>query len=541
MPKRKDAERSQAIVRLTLGGVAATYVLATAAISPVPSEGESFAILIGGFMLVAVALYASIVKWPGHYPARRIFGMVHDYAGISMTMILGGEPMLPVFGTLLWVTVGNGMRFGTRYLAIATTFAITALCTIAYLTPYWREQPHVVATLLITTMVVPAYAHMLLRQTRGAYEKVDEANFARSRFLAQASHDLRQPIHAISLFTACLRDARLGHEARRMVDNIDKSLHSVSQLFRSILDSYTLDNGQVEARAASTPVKTLLDAVAAQNTEVARWAGVTLRVRAGKQRVHVDPALLTTMVQNLVSNAIKYGPDRPVLIGTRMRRGLLSIEVHDQGRGISATHLPHVFEEFYRVRQVRDKDIEGVGLGLSIVRRIGALMGVSVAIRSHPGRGTVVTIDGLPVDQGPVSAPATASAPASASASAPLTGLRILLIEDDQNVLQATATLLRKWGCNVDTATTIPTADVDYDLVISDYDLNTDHSGADCIAYMRQLSGRKVPALLMTGHNVKQVEAALNDAGIPVLSKPVRPAELRAVLSALRVQLPSRA
>ena len=534
--KRKDAERSQAIVRLTLGGVAAIYVLATAALSPVPADGESFAILIGGFMVVAVALYASIVKWPGHYPVRRIFGMVHDYAGISMTMILGGEPMLPVFGTLLWVTVGNGMRFGTRYLAVATTFAITALCTIAYLTPYWREQPQVVATLLITTMVVPAYAHMLLRQTRGAYEKVDEANFARSRFLAQASHDLRQPIHAISLFTACLRDARLGQEARRMVDNIDKSLHSVSQLFRSILDSYTLDNGQVEAHAASTPIKTLLDAVAAQNTEVARWAGVTLRVRAGKQRVHADPALLTTMVQNLVSNAIKYGPDRPVLIGTRMRSGKLSIEVHDQGRGISSTHLPHVFEEFYRVRQVRDKDIEGVGLGLSIVRRIGELMGVSVAIRSHFGRGTVVIIDGLPVDRGPVRAPVSVSAPPSA----PLTGLHILLIEDDQNVLQATATLLRKWGCSVNTATTIPTADVDYDLVISDYDLNTDHSGADCIAYMRQLSGRKVPALLMTGHNVKQVEAALADPGIPVLSKPVRPAELRAVLATLRAQLPLR-
>lgn len=535
MPARKDAERSQAIVRLALGTVAAIYVLATAALGTVPTDGESFAFLIGGFMIVALVLYASIVKWPGHYPARRIFGMLHDYSGISMTMILGGEPMLPVFGTLLWVTVGNGMRFGTRYLAVSTTFAMTALCAIVYLTPYWRAQPDVVATLMVTTLVVPAYAHMLLRQTRQAYERVDEANFARSRFLAQASHDLRQPIHAISLFTACLRDSSLGAEARRMVDNIDKSLHSVAQLFRSILDSYTLDNGHVAPQRASTSVRMLLQAVADQNKEVARWAGVTLRVRAGDRRVLVDPALLMTMVQNLVSNAIKYGPDRPVLIGYRMRGDTLSIEVHDQGRGISATHLPHVFDEFYRVRQVRDKDIEGVGLGLSIVRRIGTLMALTVSIRSRTGRGTVASIDGLVLDRTPAQVPTVPSV----VPTAPLTGLRVLLIEDDQNVLQATATLLRKWGCHVNTATSIPTAVVAYDLVISDYDLDTEHSGADCIAYMRQLSGSKVPAMLITGHDVKTVETAINDTSIPVLSKPVRPAELRSVLAALRTQIPS--
>ena len=531
----KNAERNQALLRLIVAAVAELYTLITAAFSSIPlADSLAVLIFIALFMTVSAGLLLHVMRRPGVYPWRRILGMTFDYAGISFTMIMGGEYLLPIYVVLLWVTVGNGMRYGSQYLAVSTTLGLIALAAIFYNTPYWHAHPYVIATVVLTTIIVPAYAQVLLAQTREAYEKADAANFARSRFLAQASHDLRQPIHSISLFTACLRDADLGPEERRMVDNIDKSLHSVSQLFRSILDSYTLDNGRVAARTDVIPVKNLIDAVALQNSEVARWAGVTLKVRASRHRIRVDPNLLSTMVQNLVSNAIKYGPGGSVLIGCRQRGGTLSIEVHDQGRGISDQHLPHVFDEFYRVRQVRDKDIEGVGLGLSIVQRIGTLMGLSVRIASRAGVGTVASIDGIPIEAGvPV---ATAAAPASSARL--LTGLRVLLIEDDQNVLLATATLLEKWGCQVQTATTIPSDDVQCDLVISDFDLNTEASGADCIAYMRQLSGSNIPAMLITGHDTQRVEDAVGDPTIPVLSKPVRPAELRSMLTALKAGLP---
>ncbi|MFA4914627.1 MAG: hybrid sensor histidine kinase/response regulator [Burkholderiaceae bacterium] len=534
----KNAEQNQALLRLIVAAVAGTYILVTAMFSTMPRDNSlMLASFIAGFMLVSAGLLLHVIRRPGVFPWRRILGMAFDYGGISFTMILGGEHLLPIYVVLLWVTVGNGMRYGSRYLAVSTTLGLSALATIFYYTPYWHAHPYVIVTVVLTTVIVPAYAQVLLSQTRKAYEKADAANLARSRFLAQASHDLRQPIHSISLFTACLRDANLGDEARRMVDNIDKSVHSLSQLFRSILDSYTLDNGRVVPRSEVVQIKSLIDAMALQNSEVARWAGVTLRVRASRHQVRVDPNFLNTMLQNLVSNAIKYGAGGSVLIGCRVRNGTLSIEVHDQGRGISNQHLPHVFDEFYRVRQVRDKDIEGVGLGLSIVQRIGALMGLQVRLASRPGVGTVACIDGITIETGQPQPKVAAPA----SSGRPLSGLRVLLIEDDRNVLLATATLLQKWGCQVQTATTIPDGDVQCDLVISDFDLNTEASGADCIAYMRQLSGSNIPAMLITGHDKQRVEDAVGDPTIPVLSKPVRPAELRSMLTALKAGILSHA
>lgn len=128
-----------------------------------------------------------------------------------------------------------------------------------------------------------------------------------------------------------------------------------------------------------------------QNAEAARWAGVELRLRPCQHWVESDPALLATMVQNVLSNCFKYGAQRPVLIGVRKRGNGLAIVIYDRGNGIAEEHLPKVFEEFYRVRQVRDKDVEGVGLGLSIVKRLGQLIGVDVALRSQLGRGTAVS------------------------------------------------------------------------------------------------------------------------------------------------------
>lgn len=527
----KNAEKNQALLRLIVAAIAGLYAVITAVFSSISFETSLMVLsIIAVFMLLSAGLLVHVLRRPGVYPWRRVLGMTLDYSGISITMILGGEHLLPAYVVLLWVTVGNGMRYGSQYLAASTTFGLISLAAIFYNTPYWHAHPYVITTVVLTTVIVPAYVQVLLSQIRRAYETADAANVARSRFLAQASHDLRQPIHSISLFTACLRDADLRPDERRMVDNIDKSLNSVSQLFRSILDSYTLDNGGVALRREVVSVKSLIDAVALQNSEVARWAGVTLKVRASRHHVRVDPNLLTTMLQNLVSNAIKYGPQAPVLIGCRVRNSSLSIEVHDRGRGISEKHLAHIFDEFYRVRQVRDKDIEGVGLGLSIVQRIGELMGLQVHIASRPGVGTVARIDGIPIETH-VPPPA---AVVSVISGTPLSGLRVLLIEDDNNVLLATATLLEKWGCHVQTATTIPDKDVQCDLVISDFDLDTEASGADCIAYLRQMSGSNVPALLITGHDKQRVEEAMNDVTIPVLSKPVQPAELRSVLTALK-------
>ncbi|AVO60141.1 ATP-binding response regulator [Pseudomonas chlororaphis] len=531
MKFEKNTELDQANLRTIVGSCALAYI---SVLGFLPGQRVDtylpIVIYIVLFLLLSIFLRQAIVRWPGHYPARRVLGMVYDYTGTSFGLVVGGEAALPLYAVMVWVNLGNGMRFGSRYLAIATVLALLALLAIYRLTPLWQAQPFMVLMLLITSTVIPIYAHILLERTRKASEEAIAANLEKSRFLAQASHDLRQPIHSIGLFTACLREARLGDEERRLVDNIDRSLLNVSQLFRSILDLYTLDNGRVQPSFQTLHLGEFLADQVRQNAEAARWAGVELRLRPCAHWVRADPALLATMVQNVLSNCFKYAAQRPVLIGVRKRGAGLAIVIYDRGRGIAEEHLPNLFEEFYRVRELRDKDVEGVGLGLSIVKRLGQLMGLEVAIRSRLGHGTAVSLYGLPV------APPQLQVGRhdDARQAGLLTGLKVCLVEDDRNVLLATSALLERWGCVVQAELCGRDLVSDCDVIVADYDLGNHTTGIECIDSLRQQRGWAVPALILTGHEVEKIQAALHDRNIAILSKPVRPAELRGSLRALR-------
>lgn len=530
-----DVERAQAVVRLVITPTAICYTLVLFYLSKIDAAMTSKIFWLEAvFCLAALSLWFDIRRRPGNRPVRRVITMLIDYSAITLVIGAASTTMLPIYAVLIWVTIGYGLRYGSWYLLLATIMAIISLVIIACTSAYWQSQPYLIATLLLTTLMVPAYMHALLKRSRLAAEAEQAANLAKSQFLAQASHDLRQPIHSISLFTACLRDSSLDTEQKRLVENIDKSLHSVTRLFRSILDIYSLDSGKVVPQIEVLPLHKLLQHLIQQNTEAARWAGVDIRLHCPPVYVRADHGLLTTMLQNLLSNALKYAPGQPLLIGCRRKGTDLSIEFYDKGQGIAAAHLDNIFEEFYRVRQARDSDVEGMGLGLTIVRRLGTLLGLRIRIRSVEGRGTLAAIDGLHR----VAAPVERASPATGVSQAPrmLDGLRICLIEDDQNVLLATATLLKKWGCEVATFNSIPDVSPNFDLVVTDFDLGREASGADCIAHVRALSGRNVPAIIMTGHDVRRVQEQLGDEEIPILSKPVQPAELRSLLVALKLQ-----
>ncbi len=211
MKVEKDSELDQATLRIIVAGCALVWF---GVIGFLPGQDVDpyvpVMIYISLFMLGSIVLRMAIARWPGHYPARRILGMVYDYTGTCYGLVVGGEGALPIYAVMVWVNLGNGMRFGSRYLAIATVLALFALFMVYLLTPYWQAQPYMVLMLMITSTVIPVYAHILLKRTRLASEEAIAANLEKSRFLAQASHDLRQPIHSIGLFTACLREASLG-------------------------------------------------------------------------------------------------------------------------------------------------------------------------------------------------------------------------------------------------------------------------------------------------------------------------------------------
>jgi signal transduction histidine kinase/CheY-like chemotaxis protein len=467
---------------------------------------------------------------------RHWVAMIHDYSAMTLAMALGGEPFMPIYAFALCTVVGHGLRYGRAALWGATAILVGSLLVTIAFSDYWRDHIYFGATLIVTTLMLPIYVSILISQLQTAYRAEQEASLSKSKFLAQASHDLRQPIHAISLFTACLRDAGLERRELEMVDNIDRSLQSVSRLFKSLLDVSTLDSGKVVPKFENMAVADIIDDVVRQNSENGLRNGCRIRVVECSQRVITDRALLTTMLQNIVNNAIKYAPGGDILIGCRRQHGRISICVLDRGPGIAGTHQARVFDEFYQVRERGDRDVEGVGLGLSIVERLANLLSLQVKLRSEHGRGTNVTLSGIPVATVP--APSKGRPPARSTAS--VEGLQILLVEDDEAVLNATASLLRRWGCEVQAVPAVPSRLVPCDLLITDFDLGGSVTGTDCIAQVRQLANWDVPVVVMSGHDASRVREDIADEHIPILSKPVRPAELRSVIMAAAMDASER-
>ncbi|RWX81021.1 hybrid sensor histidine kinase/response regulator [Neorhizobium lilium] len=522
-----DTEKAQALVRIIIVAAAIIYVVPMTILGAARIElREPVLFICGYFFPFSLAAYWWIIKRPGVNRLRRTITITHDLGALTYTIALGGPALLPLFAIILWVTVGNGLRFGPAYLKASTATSLAGIAAITYFNPYWRANPFMVLTFAATTLLVPAYIYVLLGRLRKAYEAAQEASLSKSRFLAQASHDLRQPIHAISLFTACLRDANLQPKELQMVENIDRSLQSVSRLFKSLLDISTLDSGRVTPKYEKIAIAEVIEDVLRQNYETAQLSGVELRVVTCSAIVEVDRALFTTMLQNIVNNAIKYAAGRIILVGCRRRFGRLAVQVYDQGPGIPVEHQTKVFEEFYQVRERGDKDVEGVGLGLPIVRRLGRLLDIEVDMRSVPGKGTCMTLGNLPI----VRKQARSEMKTLAGQSTTVSGLRVLLVEDDEAVLAATASLLRKWGCEVQAELAIPEELEECDLLITDFDLGGGITGTDCIRSIRERSGKDVPVVVMSGHDEARVREDLGSADIPILSKPVRPAELRSII-----------
>lgn len=531
-----EAERRQSAVRLYVIVVVCPYILIAYLLGYL---SENDARMLGLYLIVFIPLAIQIFVWvrirPEFSLMRRFVSITIDWVGVTWNMSFGEETTVPFFALLLWITLGTGLRFGSRYLALGVCLSLVSLGVVWLFNPFWNSNALMVVTFALTLFVIPVYVLILLRRVEAAYAAAREANVVKSRFLAQASHDLRQPIHAISLFTACLRVSGLQTKELELVDNIDRSLASVSRLFKSLLDISTLDSGKVTPVSEIVAINEVLEDVARQNADLLQRDGTSVVIVPCSLSVSVDRGLFTTMLQNVVNNAAKYAPGQAILIGCRRRRGRLSVEVIDNGPGISQADQARVFDEFYQVRKRGDRDIEGVGLGLSIVSRVAAVLELTIGLQSVPGKGTRVHIDGLViVDQTRFPEKRLQASPA-----VPVGGLRVLLVEDDQAVLLATASLLRRWGCIVQAAPTIPALVDECDLLITDYDLGDGMTGTECIANVRRLVGWDLPAVVMTGHDASRVREDLKDSSVPVLSKPLQPAELRSVILGMTMKAQS--
>jgi signal transduction histidine kinase len=528
---RTDTEFAQAIVRLVVGLPACLLIYWSFEIGTLPTTEKYQSVgLIILTWCAGLALAAACFTWPGAFRSRRLLALLVDYGTIAYWMSVGGASGAFGLVILLWITIGYGLRYGQTYLMLAMACALACATVVIWFTPFWRLNLNLSIMLILCILVVPIYPFALLQRTSKAEKAAQTANSEKSLFLAQASHDLRQPIHAIGLFVAQLRETGLSPEQANMVGKIDRSVHGAGQLFQSLLDVSTLESGGVVADPKPVHLATLFEDVARQNELLAQWADVKIRIAPTTVSVLADPAFLATMLQNLVANALKYAPGSPILIGCRRKAGRLTIGVYDNGPGIAEVDLPHITDQFYRAATTATTSIAGMGLGLSIVERLAALLNLSVQIKSTLGRGVAVLIEGFEI----VSETPLPSEERARPYPQQMRDLSVLLIEDDQDTVEATAALLGKWGCQIDAHIAPPAALPICDIIVSDFEFG----GGETLAnHWSRFAKTGIPIIVITGADPVLVKTMLRQPDAIILSKPVRPAELRSLLMAKRSAL----
>ncbi len=370
--------------------------------------------------------------------------------------------------------------------------------------------------------------------TRELLEKKDEAergNRAKTRFLAAASHDLRQPMHALGLFVAELGQKPHAPDTRRLVEQIAISAETMENLLDSLLDISRLDVGALDRQIKPFPLQPLLERIDVDYRREAGLRGQRLRLRPTSLWVESDPLLLERILHNLISNALRYAPGGTILLGCRKRGRKVRIEVRDNGPGIAPEAQEAIFQEFVQLDNPERNRAKGLGLGLAIVRRLTDLLEHPLHLKSSPGRGSLFAIE-LPSAAPGILADRRQPAPAQA-----LARLHVVLVDDDELALASTTGLLESWGCHVSAAdngatllATLPADGETPDIIVCDYQIAGTGDGLQLIEQLRRHFGKPIPAVILSGDTSPATAAAIQQADIPLLHKPVRPAKLRALL-----------
>jgi PAS domain S-box-containing protein len=361
---------------------------------------------------------------------------------------------------------------------------------------------------------------------RAAKAEAERANLAKSKFLAAASHDLRQPLQSLVLFLGLLQRQRHSPASTRLLGNMEQALDALGLLLHSLLDISRLDAGLIAAQPTTIELRPLLERLAAEYGPRARAKRLRLRVVRSDALVRSDPVLLERILRNLLENGLRYTERGGLLLGCRRRGDRLRLELVDSGIGIAANKLEEIFEEFYQVGNPERDRTKGLGLGLAVVRRLARLLGHELEVRSAPGRGSSFAV------MVPLAAAGGPALPQPNPAGEDRTGT-VLVVEDEPLVRTGLEAMLQDWGHTVLTAGsveetvavleqgTVP------DALITDYRLQAGRTGLDVVRVVHERLGRPIPVTIITGDTAAERMVEAKRAGFRLLHKPVGPAELR--------------
>ena len=399
-----------------------------------------------------------------------------------------------------------------------------------------------VASLITHPMICLEVNRMLERSLRLGFEnealrsESERANAAKTRFLAAASHDLRQPIHALGLSFATLADKTRNTDTQPIIDQVEGAIDAVDSMLNSLLDISKLDAGVVTPKPEPVAVSTFFRQLKNEFYSTAVERENRLTIRNCNAWVQSDLAMLQRILSNLLGNALRYTTGGRILVAARRRGEKIRFEVRDTGIGIPEDSFEDIFVEFQQLGNPERDRRQGLGLGLAIVKRLAGLLGHPIGVSSIQGRGSCFWIE-VPLAT-ELNFETFPTQEINHQLLNPLRDARILVIDDERTILQSMRNLLEQWGCKVATATTIDEAELAVhsqspDLLIADYRLTGERTGLDAVYQLRNVIGVNIPALIITGDTAPARLREARDSGLPLLHKPVQPLRLRSTIQHL--------
>ncbi len=444
-----DAEREQALVRLGVCGAILIYLLGYALLAfgrLEPLAGPL--ILLACVLGIAVAMLGDIMARPGVHVARRVVANVVDVVAVSAGLLIAGEVTSPVYIAYLWVTIGNGLRYGQRYLYSSMALSVAGFGAVITTTPYWQANQILAWGLMLGLVVLPLYFSSLLAKVHRARAAAEAANRAKSHFLANMSHEIRTPMNGVLGMTELLRETQLTPSQRRFTATLQRSARALTELLENVLDISRIEASKVEIQHETFDLYALVKDTADMLRHDAERKGLRLDVRIDPRvpyRVAGDAVRIRQILINLANNAVKFTESGSVEMrvdradgggpgGARVR-----IEVADTGIGMSAEARARVFDVFTQADGSITRRYGGTGLGTAIARQLTELLGGQIDVESEPGAGSTFRIT-LPLEV------VADDADADDEAGSLARGGRVLVVTRDQELVQTLGAWCRLWA-----------------------------------------------------------------------------------------------